>query len=54
MNVMLETKDANMTPDGFWERSVLETRVFKPKHYLYPMHQSEIDRDPEIVQNYGW
>jgi hypothetical protein len=54
MNVMLETKDANMTPDGFWERSVLETRIFKPKHYLFPMHQSEIDRNPEIVQNYGW
>ena len=31
-----------------------QTRVFLPKHYLFPIPQSEIDIDPELKQNYGW
>lgn len=54
MNIMANTTNANVTPADFWKRTVTEQRVFEPKHYLFPMHQSEIDRNPEIVQNYGW
>jgi hypothetical protein len=54
MNTMLETKNPNITPIGFWQRTPIENRVFKPKHYLFPMHQSDLDRNSEMVQNYGW
>ena len=46
--------DPTQTPDGFWERSVFETRVFNKNHYLYPFAQREIDRNKLLVQNYGW
>ena len=42
------------TPDGFWERTVIETRVFLNKHYLYPFSQRELDRNKLLTQNYGW
>jgi len=31
-----------------------QTRVFLPKHYLFPIPQSEIDIDPGLKQNYCW
>jgi len=31
-----------------------QTRIFQPKHYLFPIPQSEIDIDSELKQNYGW
>ena len=42
------------TPDGFWKRTVFETRVFEDNHYLYPFKQSELDRNKLLTQNYGW
>lgn len=42
------------TPDGFWQRVVMETRVFQDKHYLYPFSQRELDRNKLLTQNYGW
>ena len=42
------------TPDGFWERTVFETRVFEDNHYLYPFSQRELDRNKLLTQNYGW
>lgn len=44
----------DVTPDGFWERTVFETRVFEDNHYLYPFIQSELDRNKLLTQNYGW
>jgi len=38
----------------FYKVVVLQNRVFKDNHYLMPIPQSEIDRDPNLVQNYGW
>ena len=32
---------------------VIQTRVFADKHYLMPIPQNEIDKDPNLVQNYG-
>ena len=40
--------------DAFYEKTVFETRVFRKEFYLFPIPQSEIDRDPQIVQNPGW
>lgn len=44
----------NDTPDGFWKRTVFETRVFKPNFYLYPWSQRELERNRLLTQNYGW
>lgn len=46
--------NAATTPEAFWNRTVFETRVFEAKHYLYPFHQRELDRNKLITQNYGW
>jgi hypothetical protein len=40
-------------PD-FYKRTVFETRVFKKAYYFFPMPQSEIDRNKNLVQNPGW
>ncbi|MDR3061853.1 MAG: RagB/SusD family nutrient uptake outer membrane protein [Dysgonamonadaceae bacterium] len=37
------------------ERYCVETRVFDtPKHYYWPIMQSELQKDPALVQNPGW
>lgn len=38
----------------FYKTVTLQNRVFTDKHYLMPIPQSEIDKDPNLVQNYGW
>lgn len=38
----------------FYERRVIETRVFTNKHNLFPIPQTEIDKSPLIVQNPEW
>ena len=38
----------------FYKRVVIQTRMFNDKHYLMPIPQTEIDKDPNLVQNYGW
>lgn len=42
---------------AFYERIEVEPRVFEsPKHYLFPIDQTEIDKheNGELVQNLGW
>jgi hypothetical protein len=38
----------------FYKTVTLQTRTFQDKHYMMPIPQSEIDKDPNLVQNYGW
>ncbi len=38
----------------FYKTVTLQTRIFADKHYLMPIPQTEIDKDPNLVQNYGW
>lgn len=38
----------------FYKRTAYETRVFESKHYLWPIPQSELDRNQTLVQNPGW
>lgn len=40
--------------DRFYERTKVEKRVFEKKHYLFPYPQTEIDKIPTLVQNFGW
>ena len=40
--------------DAFYQRTPFETRVFRKEFYLFPIPQSEINKDRSIVQNPGW
>jgi starch-binding outer membrane protein, SusD/RagB family len=51
MNVAAGT---SFTDPAFYKRTVFETRVFQKKHYLWPIPQSEIERNKLMVQNPGW
>ena len=46
----------SVSDNRFYERVVCEDRVFEsPKHYFFPLLQSEVDKNPEnMVQNLGW
>jgi hypothetical protein len=54
MDVNVTTKDPQTTPEAFWKRTIIEKRVFKSNHYLYPFSQRELDRNKLLTQNYGW
>lgn len=51
MNKLATTSDKG---GAFWKRTNCETRVFKPKHYLFPFIQKLLDRNKNLTQNYGW
>lgn len=38
----------------FYKRTPMQTRVFQDKHYLFPIPKTEIDKNPNMKQNYGW
>ena len=47
----------NQQDPAFYKRIFVENRVFEsPKHYFYPIPQSEIDKNNKhlLVQNVGW
>ena len=46
----------NADGDGnsFYIRTVFEKRVFRKEFYLFPIPQSEINKDKNIIQNPGW
>jgi starch-binding outer membrane protein, SusD/RagB family len=45
----------NMSSDAFYKRTPIEKRVFDPgKHYLWPIPQVEINKNPKLIQNPGW
>ncbi|MBO4566262.1 MAG: RagB/SusD family nutrient uptake outer membrane protein [Bacteroidales bacterium] len=47
-------RGATTVPAEMWTRKVVETRVFRNNHYLYPFLQRELDRNKILTQNYGW
>ena len=46
--------DIDQDPPQFYKRKAFETRVFLKNYYLFPIPQSELDRDENLVQNPGW
>ena len=44
----------SFTDVSFYKRTVFENRVFENKHYLWPIPQSEMDRNKVMVQNPEW
>lgn len=41
-------------PNEFFQRTVVEKRVFTPGFYLFPIPQSAINKNQSLVQNYKW
>jgi len=55
MNFSGTDKDDNESnPKAFFKRSVYQHRVFTKKNYWFPVPQSEIDKNSNLVQNPGW
>jgi hypothetical protein len=50
----VNTAGYNMSSDAFYKRTLMETRVFQKKHYLWPIPQKELDKNHALVQNPGW
>ncbi|MBZ4188871.1 RagB/SusD family nutrient uptake outer membrane protein [Niabella beijingensis] len=49
------TTGTALNDESFYKRVVVETRVFQaPKHYLFPIPQSEIDKNPNLLQSPYW
>ncbi|MDP9080808.1 MAG: RagB/SusD family nutrient uptake outer membrane protein [Bacteroidota bacterium] len=44
----------NADPNDFYKVVTFENRVFTKKSYLYPIPQSDINSDSQLVQNTGW
>ncbi len=44
----------SFTSTSFYARTAFENRVFTKKMYLFPIPQSEMDRNRLMVQNPGW
>ena len=40
--------------DAFYKKTLLETRVFQSRDYLFPIPNDEVLRDNLLVQNPGW
>ncbi len=53
MNIMAGT---SLQDPAFYQRTYVEDRVFEaPKHYFFPVDQTEIDKRPQyLVQSPGW
>lgn len=51
MNVEAGTSNTDVT---FFQRTRFENRVFRKSFYFFPIPQTEIQRNPNLVQNQGW
>lgn len=46
--------DYRSDPPQFFQKVVMQTRTFEPRHYLMPIPDAEVRRNPLMVQNYDW
>lgn len=49
-----EVSDDENNPKAFFKRSVYQKRIFTKKNYWFPVPQSEIDKNKNLVQNPFW
>jgi hypothetical protein len=49
-----ENSDDPNNPNAFYKRTVYQKRFFTKKNYWFPVPQSEIDKNPNLVQNPFW
>ena len=48
------TEYTDQGDNAFFKRTKYMDRVYPRKFYWYPIHQSEIDKDPTLVQGPFW
>jgi starch-binding outer membrane protein, SusD/RagB family len=46
--------DDENDPKAYFKRSIYQKRIFTQKNYWFPVPQSEIDKNPNLVQNPFW
>ncbi|UIR56031.1 RagB/SusD family nutrient uptake outer membrane protein [Sphingobacterium sp. SRCM116780] len=46
----------NLNADGndFFKRTLIETRIFKKRDYLFPIPNNEVLKNENLIQNVGW
>jgi hypothetical protein len=49
-----ELSDDESNPNAYFKRVKTSKRVFSKKNYWFPVPQSEIDKNPNLVQNPFW
>lgn len=49
-----QVSDDVSDPNAYFKRTVYQQRVFTKKNYWFPVPQSEIDKNPNLVQNPSW
>lgn len=55
MNINAEGKSgSNKYPDDFFQRTVVEKRMYNTSFNLFPIPQSVMEKNPALVQNYKW
>ncbi len=43
-----------VTPGAFYQKTAYQTRVYKKEYYWFPIHQTELDKNENLVQNPYW
>lgn len=54
MNVNADDRGAGFSFTGFYTRTLFQKRTWNDKMYLFPIQQTDIERDRALVQNPGW
>jgi len=40
--------------DDFFKKTLIETRIFKKRDYLFPIPNNEVLKNENMVQNLNW
>ncbi|OQP60562.1 starch-binding protein [Niastella vici] len=54
MNVNADDGGLGFSFTGFYQRTLFQKRYWDDRMYLFPIAQSDIERDRSLVQNLGW
>ncbi|GAO43073.1 RagB/SusD family nutrient uptake outer membrane protein [Flavihumibacter petaseus] len=54
MNVNADDGGQGFSFTGFYDRTLFQQRFWDDKMYLFPIQQTDIERDNSLVQNPGW
>jgi hypothetical protein len=54
MNVNADDHGLGFSFTGYYQRTLFQKRYWDDRMYLFPIAQSDIERDRALVQNPGW
>jgi len=54
MNVNADDGGLGFSFTGFYQRTIFQRRYWDDRMYLFPIAQSDLERDHALVQNPGW